>query len=129
LIEAVRADLQAEVAALRAELDELRVHEEVRLRRARAQRLLREYGLPDPDTAAAQPSALVSQVFFESLLAARDETAMRALVQERADLIAAARLHHLSPSDRARTVSREQRNCDVADAAPHDARSFARAIT
>jgi hypothetical protein len=129
VIEAARADLQAEVTALRAELDELRVREEVHRRRVKAQRLLREFGLPDPEPATSHAGPLVSQVFFESLLAAPDEAAMRALVQERAQVIGAARRLPAATFDRARPLSREQQRCEQPSPAPCDARAFALAIT
>jgi len=107
LIEAAVAEQQATIDALRAELDGLRVREAVRERRAQAKRLLREFRLPDPDSSVAQAHTLVSQAFFESLLVAPNEAAMRSLVRERAELIGAAR--RLPCSDEAsRPLSREQ---------------------
>jgi hypothetical protein len=114
---------------LRAELDELRVREEVHRRRVQAQGLLREYGLPDPELGPRQATPLVSQVFFESLLAAPNEAAMRSLVQERAQVIGEARRMPASGFDRSRPLSREQQFCEHGHPAPRDAREFALAIT
>ena len=69
---------------------------------------------------------LVSQRFWESLLAAPSEQAMRSLVQERAEAIAAAR--RLEPSKHAglRPMSREQHRSETGYPTPADALEFER---
>lgn len=128
LVEALLEEPLAESAALRAELESLRAREASRERRATAVRLLREYRLPDPDAAAFEAQPLVSQVFFETLLAADDEAAMRVLVRERAQLIEAARLAGGGQADR-RPLSREQQRSERSLAPVDGAKAFALAIS
>ncbi len=128
LVEALLEEPRAETAALRAELEALRARESSRERRAAAIRLLREYRLPDPDAAACEAQPLVSQVFFETLLAADDEAAMRVLVRERAQLIEAARLAGGGQADR-RPLSREQQRTERLLTPIDGAKAFALAIS
>lgn len=87
LVEAIRADAAGELARLREELVK-RNAELARLgRRETARRMLSEHGLPAPDHPNATARAVTSPEFFESLVATEDETAMRALVEERARLV------------------------------------------
>ena len=52
-----------------------------------ARRLLREFDLPDPEAAEPWAKSDRQPAVLESLLAAADEPAMRALVEERARLV------------------------------------------
>lgn len=128
LVDAIVAEAVAGTAELQRELDRLRAGEAVRERRAIVSRLLKEYKLPDPDTLDATSRLIVSDLFLESLLAAPNESAMRALVQERAEMIAAARKVNGAPG-KARPLSREQNLREGATAGALDARGFARAIS
>jgi hypothetical protein len=122
LIEAIRAETSAELIAVREELDRLQAREAARERRAAALALLREFNLPDPERAGAGSSGIVSELFIETLMAAPDEPAMRRLVRERAELIAAAGWRASRP------VSREQHRSEPAPKVL-DGGSFARAIS
>ncbi len=129
LVDAVRAETAAELVSLREHVVRLQGEIEVRRRRETAQSLLREYRLPDPSLAEAAARPLVSEQFLETVLAAADESAMRRLVEERAQLIAAARLcEGESYRGGTRPVSREQQWSEPRTPAL-DARSFARAIS
>lgn len=125
LVEAIAAEASARLTAVEAQLDRLQVASALRERRAVAVRLLKEFKLPDPDVADGTSKALVSESFVQALLAAPDEGAMRALVEERAALLTAAR--RLEPLAGARPTSREQYRSEPDR--PHDARSFVRAIS
>jgi hypothetical protein len=128
LVDAIRAEAAAEGIALCEELDKLRACEAARARRGTALALLREFHLPDPESADAAARPIVSEHFFESLLAAPDEAAMRRLVRERAEMVAAAGKLESSASRAARPVAREQHRSEGAGGV-FDARSFARAIS
>jgi hypothetical protein len=127
LVEALQAELLARIAELESQLDRLQASEAVYERRAAATRLLREFDLPDPDLADAASRPIVSERFFESLLAAPNEVSMRALVEERAKVVAAARKLERG-SGGIRPTSREQNRFERG-AAAHDALSFAQAIS
>ncbi len=103
------AELEAEVARLRAAESEAR-------KRLLVRRLLAEHCLPDPDAADASARSVVSQRFLETLLAAPDEAAIRALIDDRARLVRGA----------VRPQSREQQ---AAAGAVQDVKSFVKAIT
>ncbi len=90
LIEALRGERAAELAALRAQVDRLEASEALLGKRLLARRLLAEFELPDPDLAEGWEKSVVSERFVESLLAAPDEAAMREMIAERAALIRAA---------------------------------------
>jgi len=122
LVEAIRAESFAEQSALREELDRLQVRESARQRRDAALALLREFNLPDPESADEGSGGIVSELFIETLVAAPDAAAMRRLVQERAELIAAASRRSSRP------ISREQHRSEPVGV-PLDGSSFARAIS
>ena len=71
---------------------------------------------------------MVSELFFETLLAAPDEPAMRRLVEERSEMIAAARRLDAAGWRQSRPVSREQQRSEGAQKVL-DAGGFARAIS
>ena len=87
LVEALCRQQDAELSRLRAEVERLEALEAATRKRTIARRLLREFHLPDPDGEDARTRAIVSEYFLETLLAANDEEAMRALVEERAALV------------------------------------------
>jgi hypothetical protein len=128
LVAAIVDESAARVAILEAELDRVRASDAAGRRRAAALRLLKEFNLPDPELADAATKPIVSDLFFETLLAAPSEQAMRSLVEERAGTIAAARRLERGGAPPARPMSREQNRFEP-DGAVFDARSFARAIT
>ncbi len=128
LVEAILCETSARVTALEAEIDRLQAREAAHERRVTAARLLREFQLPDPDLADSASKPIVSDSFLAALLAAPNEQAMRALVEERASMVAAARKLDRGPDTRTRPLSREQHRLNYVDPVV-DARSFARAIS
>ncbi len=84
LVDAVVAEPQAEVSLLREEIESYRT---LGQRKAHVRALLREYKLPDPDVEREQAAAVLGEEFVERLLKTPDDTAMRQLVRERAQLI------------------------------------------
>ncbi|MHB1033223.1 MAG: hypothetical protein ACYC35_23950 [Pirellulales bacterium] len=86
LVEAIREEQAAESRRLEAEVRRLQEAEAGHRKRLLAGKLLRQFRLPDPDTADPSAKAIVSDCFMESLLAADDEAAMRRLVEDRARL-------------------------------------------
>jgi hypothetical protein len=87
LVENIRQRQATELSRLQEEVDRLTSQEASHQKRSLARRLLGEFGLPDSDAAEPAAKAVVGQRFLESLLAAPDERAMRALVEERAQLV------------------------------------------
>jgi hypothetical protein len=128
LVDALGAAVAARASALEAEVDRLRVGEALHERRAMAERLLREFKLPDPEATESAARAIVSDLFLETLLAAPNEPAMRALVQERANMIATARKLERAISPPGRPMSREQNYFEPEEDIESEALRFARAI-
>jgi hypothetical protein len=92
LVEAIRvgatqADPTGEIRQLREELARRDAELTRLMRRETARRLLGEHGLPSPDHSSPTARAVTSPEFFESLVAAEDDAAVRALVEERARLV------------------------------------------
>ncbi|MCS7306263.1 MAG: hypothetical protein NZ602_14290 [Thermoguttaceae bacterium] len=75
------------IAALEAELAELRAREAQASRKLLIQQLLAEHRLPAAESADPFARLVVSQEFIQSLLAAADEAAVRTLVEDRARLV------------------------------------------
>ena len=118
----------AELAELQGEIERLELAETLHRKHESVRRLLAEFNLPDPDTAGGWEKSIVSERFVDSLLAARDDEAMRGLVEERAGLV-----HGINERgdgevrSGSRPVCREQ---SVAlGARPVDAKTFVEAIT
>ena len=97
-------------------------------RRLVMRRLLSEFDLPDPDLAEGWARNVVSERFIESLLAAKDEAAMREMIEERAALVrgAEAKRAGANGSD-SRPRSRDQHQ--VYRAGPIDLAKFVETIT
>jgi len=129
LVEAIAGDAAGRMAQMQIELDRLRAGEAILKRRALAAQLLREFRLPDPDLADAATKPVVSELFMETLLAAPTEPAMRLLVQERADMLAAARKLEHGALAMNRPLSREQQLTNRSINEVHDVDSFIRAIS
>ena len=87
LVEALVAEQTAEVRRLEAEVARLTLAEAFHQKREAARQLLREFHLPEADSADPVEAAVTSKQFVESLLAAADAEAMRRLVEERARLV------------------------------------------
>ena len=128
LVKSICREQADEVLRLRQEVERLTALEATEQKRSLARRLLREFDLPDVEATEPWAKTVVSGQFLESLLAAADEPAMRALVAERAQLV-----RTLTGDGATRTAatprlqSREQHL--VQAAAPLNARSFVEAIT
>lgn len=140
LVAEIATQLTEENAALRGQLDALRAAEAIERKRAAARRCLAEFQLPDPASADAWGRAVVSEAFVASLLAAPDETAMRRLVEERANLLAAAagwnavglgetRFASARRNGVGQPISREQYLVETDGRAEMSGAEFARAIT
>ena len=109
-------------------MDRLTALEAIQQKRSLARRLLREFDLPDVEATEPWAKTVVSGRFCESLLAAADEPAMRALVEERAQLVRTlAGDGAMRTAANPRLQSRDQHL--VQAAGPLDARSFVEAIT
>ena len=87
LVEALCAEQTEQIESLRAEVERLTASEAVGQKKLLIRRLLREYQLPDPDTANPQDQSIVGERFLQSLLATEDDQAIRELVEERAALV------------------------------------------
>ncbi len=128
LIESLRKENAAELQQLRQEVERLTALEAIHQKRAIARRLLREFALPDPESAAPWAKTVASPQFIETLLAAPGEEAMRALVEERAQLVRTlAEGETPRGSAWARPQSRDQHALYSAD--PLKNKSFVEAIT
>jgi len=121
LVQSVRRERDEEVRRLAEEVERLAALVASRDKRETARRLLREFGLPDPDGGEPRAKILCGERFMESLAAAPDEPTMRALVSERARLVRAL------AGDDARPRSVDQHR--AGGARPFDAQSFVEAIT
>ncbi|MBI2826714.1 MAG: hypothetical protein HYX69_18740 [Planctomycetia bacterium] len=129
LVEALCEGLARDNARLRGELDAVRIAEAMAGKRATAERLLAEFRLPSPSAADDWARRIVSDEFFESLLTAADEPAMRRLVEERARLVTAAAGLPARRSSAVRPLSRDQFLVEDYGAEELDAAAFARAIS
>ena len=126
LIESIGREHAAELSRLRQEVERLTTLDAVCQKRGVARRLLREFGLPDPETAEPLAEAVCGERFFESLLAA-DERAMRELVEERSRLVRMLSSGQTTGGAPSGPQSRDQHL--VYGARALDAKSFVEAIT
>ncbi len=109
LVEALGREQAEELHRLRAENERLTVLEAVHQKRVLIGCLLREFHLPDPETAGPPAGPIVSERFIESLLAAPSEEAMRELVEERARLVRSlGGVESARGADGGRPMSRDQ---------------------
>ncbi|MBN2476909.1 MAG: hypothetical protein JXB62_20040 [Pirellulales bacterium] len=129
LVEALLGEQAAELDRLREQLQQLQTRQAAEQKRLLAQRLLREFHLPDPETSDPRARVIVDPCFLESLWAAEDEQAMRALVEQRAGLVralGAATREKISATGGGRPLSRDQHL--VGAAGCRDTRAFVEAI-
>ena len=125
LVAALAGAQESELRQLRAEVDRLTLLEAVQRKQQLLRRLLREYRLPEPESADAHARTITSPRFVESLLAAADEPAMRSLLEERAALVR-------SLGGDSFTAAGKPVSCDqhCVDGRPRiDTRTFVEAIT
>jgi hypothetical protein len=125
LVESICQEQATEIERLRQELGRLTALEAAGRKRGVALRLLHEFGLPEPESDDPTAETVCGKRFFESLLAAGDERAMRELVEERSRLV--RMLSEKRSGVPSVPQSRDQHLVD--GVAPLDAKSFAAAIT
>jgi len=123
------AESAARLAEVEARLAEHTARESLTERRRQVVSLLQEFGLPDPASNDPAASRLVDAAFMESLLAAPDERAQRALVTERARLVAEVRRFVGDAAPATQPRSREQQSIAGAMHSPRGGREFVRAVT
>ncbi|MBN1393744.1 MAG: hypothetical protein JW959_01750 [Pirellulales bacterium] len=114
-------DAAAELRRLREEVDRFRAAEALRRKRDAALRLLGECKLSESGGNDPLLPAFANERFVEFLLAAPDERTMRAMVEERAELV------RIAGGARTRPQSMEQHRLYAVS--PNNAKSFAEAIT
>jgi hypothetical protein len=127
LIENIGREQAAELSRLRQEVERLTALESLQQKRGAASKLLREFGLPDPETGEPLAEAVCGQRFFESLVAAPDEPTMRELVEERSRLVRTLSGSQTTGGVPSRPQSRDQHL--VCGVPALDAKSFVEAIT
>jgi hypothetical protein len=100
---------ESQLKELRSRLDEMIAKEQALLRRERIAELLEESGLPLPKQGAKATDAILSDQFMQSLMQAPNETALRLLIEERAQLLRSASQWNGQPrSNRRSPRSRDQ---------------------
>ncbi len=125
LVEALSKSMSDELAQLREEIDRLRAVQATHEKQELSRRLLAEYNLSESSVDEPWSRWAVSAAFIESLLEARDETHMRGLVAERAQLVEQARCSG-RPT---RPLSRDQHLAETVVAPRLDTTGFVRSIT
>jgi hypothetical protein len=127
LVNQIREELAQDRVVSGDELLKLRGQLAVAERLGAIRRLLAEFHLPQPGSSQPAAATLVSETFVATLLAAPDEAAVRALIEERSRLVRCAR-NAWPGNTNPRLASREQMQADGAAAAT-DTRSFVKSIT
>jgi hypothetical protein len=126
LVAAIRQRLEEEYRPAAEELDRLRAQSAADERRLLVRRVLEEHRLPDFQRAGPAARDIVGEPFLQSLWAAADEAAVRALVEERARLVHGAR--NWRPPGTPDTIrARDQTTADD-DHGADSVRNFVRAI-
>jgi hypothetical protein len=87
LIAELEQPYETQLEQVRKRLDEVLAHEQVAQRRKRIAQLLEQHELP---ASAGDDNRLVSQEFMDTLMGARDDAALRQLIEERAALVRSA---------------------------------------
>ena len=122
--------LREELTASRQEAEQLRLKDVAQERERRIRSLLREHGLPDPESETPWAKALVSESFWRSLLTAPDDASLARQIAERAQLL--ERVGGYRPTESRRYAgprSRDQYQVDMTFQAESNAEAFVRAIT
>ncbi|MHC4398605.1 MAG: hypothetical protein ACYTG0_02895 [Planctomycetota bacterium] len=128
LVETMIGETAVELSRLREEVDRLEAAEALLRKRILIRRLLLEHSLPEPDAVELRARSIVSERFLESLLAAPNESAMREMIRERAELVRGV----IASGGEERTsgfrpTSRDQ--SQVYGAGPVDVKRFVESIT
>lgn len=123
LFESVGREQATEIERLQKEVERLTEQAAAGRKRETARRLLREFDLPDPESGDAWAKTVSGGLFLDLLLDARDEQAMREMVEERAQLV--RRLSGVGVDSTPQ--SRDQHA--VYGVGPVDARRFVEVIT
>lgn len=130
LAQLLEARFAGPLAELQIQVDRFRADEAARAKRTLAERLLVEHKLPPPASHDPWARWITSDTFWQAVLAAEDEPAMRRLITERAQLVQSARLW---PGAQQRSTSqplaREQSRVESPWPQKTDARGFVQAIT
>ena len=129
LVQSIEAPLQEQLRELAGQVDRVQFEDAARQKRELGCRLLAEFTLPNPESNDAWSRAIVSPAFFETLLAAPDEAAMRRLVEDRARLVHSARNIPAPRAGSALPVSRDQQLVESGRARVMDTAEFVRSIT
>jgi len=124
LVQQLVQEQLAQIGQLQAEVDKLKAVEALLRKESLARRLLSEFDLPEPETAQGWARWIVSPRFFDSLLSAPDEKAMRELIEDRARLV---RAWQDSAHAGVRPLARDQHQLYAAG--PQDFKAFVEAIT
>lgn len=129
LVEAVRAGQLAGRSELESELEQLRAQVAIHKRGAAVRRLLREFGLPDPDSGDRLARQITSEEFVKSLMAAADEDTVRKIIEERSRLIEHTRSATWTRGSAfPQALAREQTLAESAGHSPANGSDFAQAI-
>jgi hypothetical protein len=128
LVERLCEETGHEIRRLREEVARLTASQRQSDRQETARRLLREHHLPEPDSDELLADVVTSREFFESLLSAPDEKAMRILVEERSRLVQSL-AGHGSKQNPTETQPRSRDQYLVAEPRPTDVKSFVLSIT
>lgn len=130
LVHALTQPLREDLGATQAELERLRAAEAARERELHIRELLREHGLPQPETDTPWAKAFVGEAFWRSLLTAPDELTLSRQIAERAQLL--ERTGNYRPMESRRFTgprSRDQHQVDMTFHEASNAEAFVRAIT
>ncbi len=123
LVKSLIAPHRHRLEQLQEEVDKLRAADAKRRRRELVDHLLEQHGLPKPHT--HDGSGLVDRPFYQSLLEAADEDAVRQMVEQRAALIRA-----VSQATEVRRAEKPQSRSQFPSSAPaDDVKAFVEAIT
>lgn len=130
LVSALTQSVLEELHVSKAQLDTLRATEQTRERESRVRALLREHGLPQPESETPWGKALVSETFWRALLVAPDDAAVARQIAERAQLIERmGGSRELNSRQFSGPRSRDQRQVDLTFQEESSAEAFVRAIT
>ncbi len=130
LVNALTQTLREELGVTRSEVECLRLAEAARERELQIRGLLREHGLPQPESDTPWGKTLVSESFWRSLIAAPDDATLARQIAERAQLL--ERMGSYRPLESRRFTgprSRDQYQVDMTFHEELNADAFVRAIT